>query len=39
MTRGVQVIKMRGTAIDCDIRAIDFSDRGLRVDPGQKVEG
>jgi len=39
MTRGVQVIKMRGTAIDCDIRAIDFSDRGLRVDPGEKVEG
>jgi len=39
MTRGVQVIKMRGTAIDCDIRAIDFSDRGLRVDPGQKIEG
>jgi len=39
MTRGVQVIKMRGTAIDCDIRAIDFSDRGLRVDPKQKVEG
>ena len=39
MTRGVQVIKMRGTAIDCDIRAIDFSDRGLRVDPAQKVEG
>jgi len=38
MTRGVQVIKMRGTAIDCDIRAIDFSDRGLRVLPDQKVE-
>jgi len=39
MTRGVQVIKMRGTAIDCDIRAIDFSDRGLRVHPDRKVEG
>ncbi|WP_436925878.1 RAD55 family ATPase [Halosimplex amylolyticum] len=38
MTRGVQVIKMRGTAIDCDIRAIDFSDRGLRVMPDKKVE-
>ncbi|WP_415379052.1 RAD55 family ATPase [Halosimplex sp. TS25] len=38
MTRGVQVIKMRGTAIDCDIRAIDFSDRGLRVMPDTKVE-
>jgi KaiC/GvpD/RAD55 family RecA-like ATPase len=39
MTRGVQVIKMRGTAIDCDIRAIDFSDRGLRAHPDQKIEG
>jgi KaiC/GvpD/RAD55 family RecA-like ATPase len=39
MTRGVQVIKMRGTAIDCDIRAIDFSDEGLRVDPDSKVQG
>ncbi|WP_459193035.1 RAD55 family ATPase [Halosimplex sp. J119] len=38
MTRGVQVIKMRGTAIDCDIRAIDFSDKGLRVMPDRKVE-
>jgi KaiC/GvpD/RAD55 family RecA-like ATPase len=31
MTRGIQVIKMRGTAIDCDIREISFSDQGLRV--------
>ncbi|MFB6152505.1 MAG: RAD55 family ATPase [Haloarculaceae archaeon] len=38
MTRGVQVIKMRGTAIDCDIRGIEFSDRGLRVLTDQKVE-
>jgi len=38
MTRGVQVIKMRGTAIDCDIRAIQFSDSGLRVLADQKVE-
>ncbi|MFC7141357.1 RAD55 family ATPase [Halosimplex aquaticum] len=38
MTRGVQVIKMRGTAIDCDIRAIDFSNKGLRVMPDKKVE-
>jgi KaiC/GvpD/RAD55 family RecA-like ATPase len=38
MTRGVQVIKMRGTAIDCDIRRIDFSNQGLRVYTGQKVE-
>ena len=38
MTRGLQVIKMRGTAIDCDIRRISFSDTGLRVHPGEKVE-
>jgi KaiC/GvpD/RAD55 family RecA-like ATPase len=38
MTRGVQVIKMRGTAIDCDIRAIEFSDEGLRVLADRKIE-
>jgi KaiC/GvpD/RAD55 family RecA-like ATPase len=38
MTRGVQVIKMRGTAIDCDIRAIEFSDDGLSVLADKKVE-
>ncbi|PSQ01776.1 KaiA-binding protein [Halobacteriales archaeon QS_4_69_31] len=38
MTRGIQVIKMRGTAIDCDIRAIDFSDQGLRVRAERKIE-
>ena len=38
MTRGVQVIKMRGTAIDCDIREIGFSDRGLQVHADKKVE-
>lgn len=31
MTRGVQVIKMRGTAIDCDIRKIEFTNQGLNV--------
>jgi hypothetical protein len=35
----VQVIKMRGTAIDCDIREIDFSDQGLTVYPDRKVQG
>jgi KaiC/GvpD/RAD55 family RecA-like ATPase len=39
MTRGVQVIKMRGTAIDCDIREISFSDNGLRVHAERKVQG
>lgn len=38
MTRGIQVIKMRGTAIDTDIRRISFSDQGLRVHPGEKVQ-
>jgi len=38
MTRGVQVIKMRGTAIDCDIRQIEFDDGGLSVLPDRKVE-
>ncbi|MDG5777968.1 ATPase domain-containing protein [Haloarculaceae archaeon H-GB2-1] len=39
MQRGVQVIKMRGTAIDCDIRRIEFGDSGLTVHPNEKVEG
>jgi len=38
MTRGVQIIKMRGTAIDCDIYEIGFSDAGLRVFPDRKVD-
>jgi KaiC/GvpD/RAD55 family RecA-like ATPase len=38
MHRGVQVIKMRGTNIDCDIRELSFSDRGLQVHDGRKVE-
>ena len=39
MTRGVQVIKMRGTAIDSDIRQISFSDQGLRVHTDKKIQG
>jgi KaiC/GvpD/RAD55 family RecA-like ATPase len=38
MTRGVQVIKMRGTNIDCDIRSAEFTDGGLVVDPSTTVE-
>ncbi|MGM0590879.1 MAG: RAD55 family ATPase [Halobacteriota archaeon] len=38
MRRGIQVIKMRGTNIDCDIRALRFSQDGLVVDPRRKVE-
>jgi KaiC/GvpD/RAD55 family RecA-like ATPase len=38
MTRGIQVIKMRGTAIDSDIREVSFSDQGLRVHTDKKVQ-
>ncbi|MFB6165119.1 MAG: RAD55 family ATPase [Haloarculaceae archaeon] len=38
MTRGVQIIKMRGTAIDCDIHEIGFSAQGLRVFPEKKIQ-
>ncbi|OVE83607.1 RAD55 family ATPase [Natronolimnobius baerhuensis] len=38
MTRGVQVIKMRGTEIDSTIRPLEFTDRGLRVDPDGEVQ-
>jgi len=38
MTRGVQVIKMRGTAIDCDIRTISFTDHGLKVHTDEKID-
>lgn len=31
MTRALQIIKMRGTKHDCDMRAIEFSDKGLKV--------
>ncbi|MCD2198707.1 MULTISPECIES: RAD55 family ATPase [unclassified Halobacterium] len=37
MTRGVQLVKMRGTNIDCDIRDVSFTGGGLQVDPGRKV--
>ncbi|MGB9964971.1 RAD55 family ATPase [Halobacterium sp. CBA1126] len=37
MTRGVQLVKMRGTNIDCDIRDVSFTGDGLQVDPGRKV--
>jgi KaiC/GvpD/RAD55 family RecA-like ATPase len=38
MHRGIQILKMRGTRIDCDIRRVEFSERGLEVRPGEKVE-
>jgi KaiC/GvpD/RAD55 family RecA-like ATPase len=38
MTRGIQVIKMRGTAIDCDIRDISFTDNGIQVHADQRLD-
>lgn len=38
MTRGIQVIKMRGTAIDNDIRRLSFSEQGLRIHPNEQVK-
>ena len=38
MTRAVQVIKMRGTDIDCDMHAASFSSGGLAVHPDEKVD-
>jgi KaiC/GvpD/RAD55 family RecA-like ATPase len=37
MTRGVQIVKMRGTSIDCDIRDVAFTGTGLKIDPNRKV--
>jgi KaiC/GvpD/RAD55 family RecA-like ATPase len=37
MTRGIQVVKMRGTDIDCDIRSLRFTDEGLVIDPTKRV--
>lgn len=37
MTRGLQLIKMRGTEIDCDIREAEFTDGGFRVNPNKKI--
>lgn len=31
MTRALQIIKMRGTKHDCEMRGIEFMDKGLRV--------
>lgn len=37
MTRGVQVTKMRGTAIDGEMRPLSFSSKGLEVDPTEQI--
>jgi KaiC/GvpD/RAD55 family RecA-like ATPase len=39
MTRAVQLIKMRGTPINSDMRPIEFTDRGVQVYPDQDLEG
>lgn len=38
MTRGVQILKMRGMDIDCDICKVDFSQQGLSVFPMETVQ-
>ena len=38
MQRGVQIVKMRGTNIDCDIRPITFTEGGMVVDAERKLE-
>ena len=37
MSRGLQLLKMRGTAIDCSVRPLSFDDRGVVVDPDGRV--
>ena len=37
MTRGAQVLKMRGTSIDPDIRHAEFTDSGLCIDADEKI--
>ncbi len=38
MTRAVQLIKMRGTPIDSDMKPIEFTDRGVQIYPDRTVE-
>ncbi|MFB6089937.1 MAG: RAD55 family ATPase [Halobellus sp.] len=38
MRRGIQVVKMRGTDIDSDIRSLEFTDEGIVVDPTKRVD-
>lgn len=37
MRRGLQIVKMRGVAIDTDIHRLTISEEGLRVDPERLV--
>ncbi|MFB6110847.1 MAG: RAD55 family ATPase [Halodesulfurarchaeum sp.] len=39
MTRAVQLIKMRGTPIDCDMHPVEFTDAGIQVHPDRTLEG
>ena len=38
MQRGIQIAKMRGTAIDCDIRPVRFTESGMVVDADTTLE-
>lgn len=37
MTRGLQLLKMRGTDIDCAVRPLSFGEEGVVVDPDERV--
>ncbi|MFB6106776.1 MAG: RAD55 family ATPase [Halobacteriaceae archaeon] len=39
MTRGLQLVKMRGTDIDCDIHELAFDEDGLAVQPETTITG
>ena len=38
MDRGIQIVKMRGCAIDGEVRSVEFTDSGLQVRPQQRLE-
>jgi len=38
MKRAVQLIKMRGTPIDSDLKPIEFTDRGVELHPDETLE-
>lgn len=38
MRRGLQILKMRGTTIDTDVHPLEFTERGLRVHPDERLQ-
>lgn len=37
MTRGIQILKMRGTSIDTDLHPLEFTSQGLSTDPNEVI--